>query len=326
MFSIFSNILRDRIRLICQACDRRPHTIEEYKLSDTVDLITPGDNIPQVIIPYDETEDWTDKILYEYCKNQSLRKVTQFVTDKILVDCDKMDYLLRDAHYCGVTYGKYDLNRFVSTLTAYKLESENTLQLAIERGGVQALEEFVLARYFMFIQVYFHKTRRFLDKALVSCLKEILPNGKYPDDVNDYVSWDDNRVLSLISSNEDEAVKRFRKRDIMTCVYESKAHAEKSDGLNVKMIFNFLYKEFGDNILLDSVDKAAHKLSPALLSSNDDSGKGIMIVDDKTKNVTNIMEESIILGSIIRPISIKRIYAKKSIADDVVKKIKEIQN
>ena len=96
MFSIFSNILRDRIRLICQACDRRPHTIEEYKLSDTVDLITPGDNIPHVIIPYDETEDWTDKILYEYCKNQSLRKVTQFVVDKILVDCDKMDYKTRN--------------------------------------------------------------------------------------------------------------------------------------------------------------------------------------------------------------------------------------
>lgn len=242
------------------------------------------------------------------------------------LDCDKMDYLLRDAHYCGVTYGKYDLNRFVSTLTAYKLESENKLQLAIERGGVQALEEFVLARYFMFIQVYFHKTRRFLDKALVSCLKEVLPNGKYPDDTNDYISWDDSRVLSLVSFNEKEAVQRFKNRDIMTCVYESKAHAEKSDGLNVKMIFNILQKEFGDNILLDSVDKAAHKLSPALLSSNDDSGKGIMIVDDKTQNVTNIMEESIILGSIIRPISIKRIYAKKNIVDDVVKKIKEIQN
>lgn len=96
MFSIFSNILRDRIRLICQACDRRSHTVEEYKLSDTVDLITPGDNIPHVIIPYDETEDWTDKILYEYCKNQSLRKVTQFVVDKILVDCDKMDYKTRN--------------------------------------------------------------------------------------------------------------------------------------------------------------------------------------------------------------------------------------
>lgn len=96
MFSIFSNILRDRTRQVCQAYDRRPHTIEEYKLSDTVDLITPGDNIPHVIIPYDETEDWTDKILYEYCKNQSLRKVTQFVVDKILVDCGKMDYRTRN--------------------------------------------------------------------------------------------------------------------------------------------------------------------------------------------------------------------------------------
>lgn len=92
------------------------------------------------------------------------------------LDCDKMDYLLRDSLYCGVTYGKYDLDRFVSTLTAYK--HNNQLQLAIERGGVQALEEFVLARYFMFIQVYFHKTRRYLDKVLVKSLKTVLPNGK----------------------------------------------------------------------------------------------------------------------------------------------------
>lgn len=96
MFSIFSNILRDRTRQVCQAYDRRPHTIEEYKLSDTVDLITAGTEIPHVIIPYDETENWTDKILYEYCKNQSLRKVTQFVVDKILVDCGKMDYKTRN--------------------------------------------------------------------------------------------------------------------------------------------------------------------------------------------------------------------------------------
>jgi phosphoglycolate phosphatase-like HAD superfamily hydrolase len=56
------------------------------------------------------------------------------------LDCDKMDYLLRDSHYCGVTYGQYDLNRFVSTLTVHK--KENRLRLAIERGGIPR-EEFV---------------------------------------------------------------------------------------------------------------------------------------------------------------------------------------
>ena len=239
------------------------------------------------------------------------------------LDCDKMDYLLRDSHYCGVTYGRYDLNRFVSTLTAYK--SGNKLQLAIERGGIQALEEFVLARYFMFIQVYFHKTRRYLDKALVACLKEILPNGKYPDDINEYILWDDNRVLSAISSSQVEIVKQFKNREIMPCVYESKVHAEKSDAKSVNLIFKLLKPEFNDQILLDRVDKAAHKLRPTLLSHDDDSGKGIMIVDDKTREVTNIMEESIILGSIINPISICRIYAKKNIADNVIQKIKELQ-
>lgn len=239
------------------------------------------------------------------------------------LDCDKMDYLLRDAHYCGVTYGNYDLNRFVSTLTAYK--SDNQLQLAIERGGIQALEEFVLARYFMFIQVYFHKTRRFLDKALVNSLKEVLPGSKYSESVTEYLSWDDHRVLRLISESSSPAVQDFNNRRIMTCVYESKAHAEKSDATNAKLIYNLLEKDYGNKVLFDSVDKAAHKLTPALLSPMDDSGKGIMIIDDKTGEIKNIMEESIILGSIIKPISIKRIYADKTIANEVILKIKELQ-
>lgn len=239
------------------------------------------------------------------------------------LDCDKMDYLLRDSLYCGVTYGTYDLDRFVSTLTAYK--HDNTLQLAIERGGVQALEEFVLARYFMFIQVYFHKTRRYLDKALVKSLRAVLPNGKYPNTIQDYLKWDDSRILNLIAESEDVDVIAFKHRKIMTCVLESKAHAEKAEKMNARMIFNILHQEYGDDIIYDSVDKTAHKLTPALLAPQDDSGKGIMILDERNGKVKNIMEESIILESIVKPISINRIYADKNIADEVLKKIKELQ-
>ena len=240
------------------------------------------------------------------------------------LDCDKMDYLLRDSLYCGVTYGQYDLNRFVSTLTAYK--SDDKLQLAIERGGIQALEEFVLARYFMFIQVYFHKTRRYLDKLLVSSLKKILPDSKYPEDTNDFLKWDDNRVLSLMADSNHPTVKSFKERSIMTCVYESKAHADTSDSNNAKIIFNILETEFKDSVLYDSVDKAAHKLAPTVLAYQDDSGKGIMIYDEKTGEVRNIMEESRILDSIVKPISIKRIYAEKLIVDDAKNKISALHN
>lgn len=239
------------------------------------------------------------------------------------LDCDKMDYLLRDSLYCGVTYGKYDLDRFVATLTARK--GENQLQLAIERGGIQAFEEFVLARYFMFIQVYFHKTRRYLDKALVKSLKALLPNGKYPEDIREYLKWDDVRILSLIAESEDSDVVAFRNRKVMTCVLESKAHSARADKTNVKIVFNMLQAIYGDRVLYDSVDKAAHKLRPILVGPQDDSGKGIMVLDEKTGKMENIMEESIILESIITHISISRIYADKEIVDEVLSKIAELQ-
>ncbi len=238
------------------------------------------------------------------------------------LDCDKMDYLLRDSYYCGVTYGQYDLNRFVSTLTVYK--NDELMQLAIERGGVQALEEFILARYFMFIQVYFHKTRRYLDKALVEALKCILPNGKYPEDINEYLLWNDNRVLNSIAVSDDEHVLSFKNRTIMPCVYESKAHAERADDTIYKLIFKSIDAEYREYILCDSVDKAAHKFTPKLLSHEDDSGRGLMIYDEKTGAVTNIMDESIILESIVKSISIKRIYADKSVSEDVSKRIKDL--
>lgn len=173
------------------------------------------------------------------------------------LDCDKMDYLLRDSLYCGVTYGKYDLDRFVSTLTAYK--HNNQLQLAIERGGVQALEEFVLARYFMFIQVYFHKTRRYLDKVLVKSLKTVLPNGKYPDTTSEYLKWDDTRILNLIAESENDDVMAFKKRKIMTCVLESKAHSGTADKINARMIFNILKKRVQRSCIMEPLVKKLSK-------------------------------------------------------------------
>lgn len=239
------------------------------------------------------------------------------------LDCDKMDYLLRDSLYCGVTYGKYDLNRFISTLTVYR--DDTTIRLAIERGGVQALEEFVLARYFMFIQVYFHKTRRYLDKILVKSLQAILPNGKYPAEVREYLKWDDSRVLNSIADSEDPKVLAFKHREIMTCVFESKPHAGREEKINAKMICKILCEKYGEQVVYDSVDKAAHKLTPILLAPGDDSGKGIMILDPQSGAVTNIMEESIILESIVRPIHIHRIYADKAIAAEVLAEIDQLR-
>ena len=89
-------------------------------------------------------------------------------------DVDKMDYLLRDSHYCGVRYGLYDLDRLLDTITLYDEDPDGVLRLAFDHGGVHAIEGFILARYFMFTQVYFHSVRRAYDLILTDFIGELL--------------------------------------------------------------------------------------------------------------------------------------------------------
>ena len=139
------------------------------------------------------------------------------------------------------------------------------------------------------------------------------------------MKWDDTRILSIISRSEDEEIINYRTRQIMTCVYESQAHAKRTDAIN--MISKIINPEFNaENLLYDHVDKAAHKLTPSLIAHDDDSGKGIVIVDKATLLPQNIMDVSLILESIVTPINIKRIYAKKTIAEQVANRIKELQS
>ncbi len=65
-----------------------------------------------------------------------------------------MDYLLRDSLYTGVTYGQFDLQRLINTLL---VDGDQVVSMA---KGIVAIEEYLLARYFMYWQVYLHKTTR----------------------------------------------------------------------------------------------------------------------------------------------------------------------
>ena len=114
------------------------------------------------------------------------------------LDVDRMDYLNRDSHFCGVTYGLIDHHRILSTMSL-KDDGEQ-LSLAIEEGGLNSAEGLIHARYWMFIQVYFHKTRRAYDILLSEFLRDILPRGLFPspDDLGSYLEWDDFKLIQEI--------------------------------------------------------------------------------------------------------------------------------
>lgn len=78
------------------------------------------------------------------------------------LDVDRMEYLLRDSLCTGVTYGYFDVNWLIHSLRL--VQQQDDWELAIDlRKGLHAAEGYVLARYYMYQQVYHHKTARAAD-------------------------------------------------------------------------------------------------------------------------------------------------------------------
>ena len=86
------------------------------------------------------------------------------------IDADRCDYLLRDSHFSGVTYGIFDLQRLVACETIVR--GPDGPELGLDVHGVHALEGLLLARYHMFHQVYFHKTAPAFEEYLARALAE----------------------------------------------------------------------------------------------------------------------------------------------------------
>ncbi|MEK7545977.1 MAG: HD domain-containing protein [Patescibacteria group bacterium] len=112
------------------------------------------------------------------------------------LDVDRMDYLLRDAYYTGVAYGFYDMDHLVRNLGVAYLRGRPTL--TIDSTAMRAFEDFLLARYHMFLQVYHHKTingfDHFLKQAFVK--REVLID--VPGTVDGYLQMRDSTYLEAL--------------------------------------------------------------------------------------------------------------------------------
>jgi HD superfamily phosphohydrolase len=77
-------------------------------------------------------------------------------------DCDRLDYVQRDSLMTGVPYGKVDLDYLIENMVArpFPAGSTDNVLAIIRRKGLSALEHYILSRYYMYSQVYFHKTVR----------------------------------------------------------------------------------------------------------------------------------------------------------------------
>lgn len=103
--------------------------------------------------------------------------LSQLVSSQL--DADRMDYLLRDAYFTGTSYGSFDLNRLLRTMRVVDDK------LVFKESGIHAVEDYIMARYHMYWNVYFHATSRAYEAALYSLFQR-LDELKYDPIMDNY--------------------------------------------------------------------------------------------------------------------------------------------
>ena len=125
---------------------------EEY----TVKIITENSEIHQILAACDARlpEDVASIIQYRHPKEC----MNQLVSGQL--DADRMDYLLRDAYFTGTSYGKFDLERILRTIRV------KNGRIVVKASGIHSVEDYIMARYHMYWQVYLHPVARSYETLL----------------------------------------------------------------------------------------------------------------------------------------------------------------
>ncbi len=176
-----------------------------------------------------------EEILAVYDRSYRPSFVSDIVSSQL--DADRLDYLLRDSFMTGVAYGRYDLEWILTNLrlarkaparerparrgrTGRGAERASDLRLAINGAkGYHAAEQFVIGRYLMYQQVYYHKTSRAAEQMIRTALQRLVDSvresGRHPEPcpaplpkliasrgdlpVEDYLRLDDWLLLSAFA-------------------------------------------------------------------------------------------------------------------------------
>lgn len=131
------------------------HTFEKVFETDheqmTVNIIlSPETEINAVLRQIDS--DFPKQVASVIQKTYPNPQVVQMISSQI--DADRMDYLLRDAYFSAVSYGTFDLNRILRVIRPHHEG------ICFDVSGMHAVEDYIVSRYQMYMQVYFHPVSR----------------------------------------------------------------------------------------------------------------------------------------------------------------------
>jgi len=197
------------------------------------------------------------------------------------VDADQMDYLMRDAHYTGISHGAIDCDRLINTM-----EVHND-RIVLRRGGIVAAEGLMVSRSLMYTSVYFHETTRIAERMMNKCVEE---SGL---DLTDMHLWNDQELVEKIiaaGGKSSNCMRRILNRDINKKAFAIYS-ADVNDEIAQRLIDYASYEgskrleqEIADQVDMDVFNVGVEVTSKSNLQSNINIGKtDVSIMDDEGK-------------------------------------------
>ncbi len=135
------------------------------------------------------------------------------------LDCDRMDYLLRDSYFCGVSYGNYDLDWLIDNLEMAIIDDKAFL--GINERAVVTFDDFLLSRYHMFVMVYFHYRSVCLEQLMYKFFRSEDNTYFIPSDIEQYLEHDDNMLIKSLRASSNKNAKAIIDNNIPDKIYES---------------------------------------------------------------------------------------------------------
>ena len=188
------------------------------------------------------------------------RLLSQIVSGEL--DVDKMDYLLRDSLFCGVRYGSYDLARLLDTMLPLRDPETDEWGLGVYEGGVHTLEALVMARYYMFTQVYFNPIGKALELHFNEWLSET--GHRWPADPEAFLKETDFSVITSMGQSDSPHARAVTERQYYPMVFETREHLSQEDKDRFENLLPTLRQQFGNHqILVSRSAKDPHRLAEA---------------------------------------------------------------
>lgn len=119
------------------------------------------------------------------------------------LDLDKLEYLVRDARFCGVPYGEVDVDRLLHALAILGDPQTGRPEIGIHEKGLSALESMLFSKYQMFRNVYWHHAVRSATALYKRLVREALDGGLLAPD--DLVGLSDERLLTILELRAEAA-------------------------------------------------------------------------------------------------------------------------